>query len=143
MKNSTVIKIPSHAKYLCVVRSVTEKMGELYGMTAPEIEDVKLAVDEACANAIKHACKGNEELIISVKYNLKRKGFEVVIDDSGQKARPDAIKGRDLDDVRPGGLGVHLIKRVFDVFAFDEKKKNGNRLRLVRHRRINPPEADK
>ena len=140
MKDSAVITIPSHPKYLCVVRSVTAKMGELYGMPVSEIEDIKLAVDEACSNVIKYACKGNTGLKISVRYKLKKRGFEVVIEDNGVKAKPEVVEGRSLDDVRPGGLGVHFIKRAFDVFAFDESKKKGNRLRLVKYRgeRINP-----
>jgi serine/threonine-protein kinase RsbW len=43
------------------------------------------------------------------------------------------MKGRNLEDVRPGGLGIHLINRVFDIFEFDEKKKKGNRLKLVKY----------
>ncbi len=102
-------------------------------MTGSAIEDVKLAVDEACANVIRHAYRGDTSQKIVVKFRVIEKGFEVVIEDDGIKAQPDLIAGRSLDDVRPGGLGIHLIKRAFDVFQFDEKKKKGNRLRLVRH----------
>ena len=56
-----------------------------------------------------------------------------IIEDNGVKARPELIAGRDLEEVRPGGLGIHFIKRTFDVFQFDEKKTKGNRLRLIRH----------
>ena len=53
--------------------------------------------------------------------------------DSGEKVTPELLKGRDLDDVRPGVLGIHFIRRAFDVAAYDEKKKKGNRLRLVKY----------
>ncbi|NJD55951.1 MAG: ATP-binding protein [Nitrospirae bacterium] len=43
------------------------------------------------------------------------------------------MRGRDLDDVRPGGLGLHFIKRVFDEVAYDPKRKAGNRLLLIKH----------
>jgi len=46
---------------------------------------------------------------------------------------PEAVIGRDFSDIRPGGLGIHFIKKVFDIFVFDEKKKKGNRLRLIKH----------
>ena len=101
-------------------------------MTDSVIEDVKLAVDEACANVIKHAYKGDTRQKIVVKFKLRKKGFEVIIEDSGIKAQPELIAGRNLEEVRPGGLGIHLIKRAFDIFQFDERKKKGNRLRLVR-----------
>jgi anti-sigma regulatory factor (Ser/Thr protein kinase) len=133
MKNSAVIKIPSHPKYLCVVRSVTAVMGELYGMPAAEIEDVKLAVDEACSNVIKYAYSGDTDQRIVVKFKITKKGFEVIIEDNGLKTHPEFIEGRSLNDIRPGGLGIHLIRRAFDVFAFDKNKKEGNRLRLIRY----------
>ncbi len=134
MKDSAVITIPSDPKYLSVIRAVTGTMAEIYGMAGGSVEEVKLAVDEACSNVIKHAYRGDRGQRIVVRFNLKN-GFEVVIEDSGIKARPESIEGRSLDDIRPGGLGVHLIRRAFDVFAFDRGRKRGNRLRLVRKRK--------
>ena len=133
MRDSAVIMIPSDPRYLSLVRTATATMGKIYGLSDSEQEDVKLAVDEACANVIKHAYIGDVTRKIVVKFKIAG-GFEVVIEDNGIKARPDVIAGRSLDDVRPGGLGIHLIKRAFDIYRFDEKKKNGNRLRLVRYR---------
>jgi serine/threonine-protein kinase RsbW len=135
MKDSAVIKVQSDPKYLSVVRALTTKMGELYGMSDTAIEDVKLAVDEACSNVIKHAYGGNTSGNILIKFRMTQKGFEVLIEDNGLKVPTESIEGRNLDDIRPGGLGVHLIKRAFDIFAFDQRKKKGNRLRLVRVKR--------
>ncbi len=137
-----MITVPSNPKYLCVIRSVTAAMADVYGMAERVREDVKLAVDEACSNVIKYAYGGSTDQKIIVKYFI-RKAFEVVIEDSGIKARPECIEGRSLDDVRPGGLGVHFIRRTFDVFAFDQRKKKGNRLRLVRRRREEDEDRDR
>lgn len=136
MKDSVTITIPSHPKYLSIVRSVTVKMAQIYEITEPLTEDMKLAVDEACANVIKHAYKGDRTKKIVLKYKITKKSFNVIIEDSGIKAQTDLIKGRNLDDIRPGGLGIHFIKRVFDVFQFDEKKKKGNRLILIKSMNI-------
>ena len=133
MKESAAITIPSSPRYLSVVRTVTASMADFFGMTEREREDIRLAVDEACSNVIKHAYQGNSNRRIVVKYFLSD-SFEVVIEDSGLKARPETIKGRSLDDVRPGGLGIHFIRRIFDVCEFDPEKKRGNRLRLIRYR---------
>ncbi len=135
MKNSAVLIIPSHPKFLSVLRGLTAAMGELFGMTTVEIEDVKLAVDEACSNVIKHAYSGDTDKRITVKFRIAKDRFEVIMEDTGLKTHPEFIKGRNLEDVRPGGLGIHLIRRAFDVFAFDEKKKKGNRLTLIRHKK--------
>ncbi|GBE06893.1 MAG TPA: ATP-binding protein [Nitrospirae bacterium] len=132
MKDSIAITIPAHPRYLCVVRDVTVSMGKIYNLPETDIENIKLAVDEACSNVIKYACRGDTTQKIDIKFSVTKKGFEVVIDDNGIKAKPELIEGRSLTDIRPGGLGVHLIKRAFDVVSFDETKKKGNRLRLIR-----------
>jgi serine/threonine-protein kinase RsbW len=133
MKDSLHITIPSHPKYLSVVRAVTSRMGELYRIEEATIEDMKLAVDEACTNVIKHAYKGDTSRKIILKYKITPRAFHVFIEDSGMKAQMEKIKGRSLDDIRPGGLGVHFIRRVFDVYEFDEKRKTGNRLKLIKY----------
>jgi len=132
MRDAVVITVPSHPKYLSVVRGVTAKVGQIFEMDEQLVEDIKLAVDEACSNVIRHAYKGDTSKRIVLKYKIDKNRFQVIIEDWGIRADIDSIKGRSLDDVRPGGLGVHLIKRVFDTVMFDEKKKNGNKLILVK-----------
>jgi anti-sigma regulatory factor (Ser/Thr protein kinase) len=133
VKDSITVSIPSHPKYLSVIRAITDRIGQIHEMDEKVIGDIRLAVDEACSNVIKHAYKGDVSRKIIIKYTIKPDKFQVVIEDNGLTARRKALKGRDLDDIRPGGLGIHFIKRVFDVFELDEKKKKGNRLILVKY----------
>lgn len=135
MKDLFVIKTLSDPKYLSIVRAVSAKMGELSGLGEEAIDDIRIAIDEACSNVIKHAYGGDISRTILIRFRSSQKGFEVWIEDEGKKVEPESIEGRNLDDIRPGGLGVHLIKRAFDIFAFDQRKKRGNRLRLVRFMR--------
>lgn len=129
------IKVPSHPKYLSLVRTVTVKVAEISGMPKSVREHVKLAVDEACANVIRHAYRGDPGKSIGLRYEVTEKGFEVVIDDEGRKAELEKIKGRDLGKVKPGGLGTHFIRRAFEIIKFDGRKRKGNRLRLIRQRK--------
>lgn len=128
-----MITVPSHPKYLSVVRAVTASMAQLHEMTETVIDDIKLAVDEACSNVIKHAYKGETGRKITLKYTIQRGTFTVSIDDNGVKLAIEQMKGRSLDDVRPGGLGVHFIRRVFDVVKLDNRKRRGNRLILIKY----------
>lgn len=133
MKDRAVISIPSHPKFLSLVREVTVRMARMAGIDTRTAHDLKLAVDEACANVIKHAYGGTTDRKITVKYKKTKKNFEVTIEDSGLKAGAEALKGRNINKVRAGGLGVMFIKRAFDVCCFDEMKKTGNRLKLIKH----------
>jgi serine/threonine-protein kinase RsbW len=127
-----MLRIFSDPAYLALVRDVTSRFCAACGMDDDLTGQIRLAVDEACSNVIKHAYKGDTTRKIVVKYFKSRKGIRISIEDSGEKARPQLMKGRDLDDVRPGGLGMHFIRRVFDAVEYDPKKKAGNRLLLIR-----------
>ena len=133
MKDSVVVSVPSHPKYLSVVRDITSGIAKVNTLDDSIIADIKLAVDEACSNVIKHAYKGETDKNILLKYNVTKRSFKLVIEDKGIKASMENMKGRDLEDIKPGGLGIHFIKRVFDIFELDEKKKSGNRLILVKY----------
>ena len=99
------ITVPSDPKYLSLIRDMTARMGVLGGIEGPVIDTLKLAIDEACANVIKHTYKGDTGKNIRIQYRITKETFEAVIEDSGEKVTPELLKGRDLDDVRPGGLG--------------------------------------
>ena len=43
---------------------------------------------------------------------------------------PKHIKGRDLDDLKPGGLGVHLMRRAMDEVIYEENGWGGTTLIL-------------
>ncbi|MBF0558156.1 MAG: ATP-binding protein [Nitrospirae bacterium] len=135
MKSCVVLTIPSDPQYLKVIRAVAGQVSIVAGMSVSEVDEVRSAVDEACSNVMKYAYRGNTERKIVVQFRIIKDKFEVIIEDDGIKASPEAIKGRDLDDIRPGGLGIHLIKRAFDSMSFDKRKKRGNRLKLIKHTR--------
>ncbi|MEO5359722.1 MAG: ATP-binding protein [Nitrospirota bacterium] len=134
MNNPIVITIPSHPKYLSVVRAAALLAAEISGFGTTEAEDIKHAVDEACSNVIKYAYKCDCTRKITVKFDDTQNSFQVTIEDSGSKAKLEDIKIRELDEVKPGGLGIHFIKKAFNAVVFDKKKRNGNRLLLTRYK---------
>ena len=56
----------------------------------------------------------------------------IVIEDEARQIDPAFIKGRELDDVRPGGLGVHIIREVMDVVEYESRDGVGMRLTLFK-----------
>lgn len=72
-----------------------------------------LALDEACTNVIRyaycHQCKP-----IHLEMIASGDSVRFVLRDFGTPCDPEKIKGRALEDIRPGGLGVHIIRQAFD-----------------------------
>ncbi len=60
-------------------------------------------------------------------------GIEIVIEDDAMQVDPDTIRSRDLDDIRPGGLGVHIIREIMDEVSYARRDRRGMRLTLVKH----------
>jgi phosphoserine phosphatase RsbU/P len=98
------------------------------GFCERESARIVLAIDEACTNIIRHAHRGE---VKPVRLCMERHGGRVVflLQDRGEPCDPSLIQGRDLRDVRPGGLGVHIIREVFDVVEYMPLEE-GTRLRL-------------
>ena len=82
------------------------------------VECLVMAVNEACMNVIQHGYKyrDNEEIIVEFWEDNKELIIKVI--DNAQSADTGDIKSRDLDDVRPGGLGVHIIQQVMDCVEY-------------------------
>ena len=83
-----------------------------------EIDCVVLAVNEACMNIIQHAYghAPDGEIILEVLNNQDELIFR--LRDFGAPVDPSTVKSRDLEDIRPGGLGVHLMSQVMDAVEF-------------------------
>jgi serine/threonine-protein kinase RsbW len=116
------MSVASKPELLCVVRGAVEKLTEKIGFPADQVRAITLAVDEAMTNIIRHSYCGREDKTIEVYFrSAKRRskgvaadGLEIVLHDSGPKIDPAKLCGRDFDDVRPGGLGLHFIEECMD-----------------------------
>lgn len=100
---------------------------------ADTVSNVVIAINEACMNIIQHAndgkYKGNIELILSVSGSK----FEVCIEDDASLINPELLKGRDIDVIEPGGLGLFFMNDIMDTVEFDIGSNNkGNKLTMVK-----------
>jgi len=127
------IIIPAKPQFLKIIRSAVSSICEVSGLCEEDLNNVILAVDEACSNIIKHAYGGPTSQPIHVKINVCKSKFEIFLRDFGKKADIKNIKPRQLNDVRPGGLGVHFIKTTMDEVVYDNSLEVGNQLKLVKN----------
>jgi serine/threonine-protein kinase RsbW len=94
------------------------------------VGDVKLAVTEACANAVRHAV-GTAEY--SVRLGVDDGACEIEIIDVGPGFTPDAEEGQTIagDDESESGRGLFLIRALVDDLQFVRDGEN-NKVRLVK-----------
>lgn len=110
----TIFSQPAH---LPVVRAALEKMCELVGFGEKCTGKIVLSVDEALTNIIRHAYESQPDKPIEVEMSPLEnagQGLRICLRDYGRQVSLETIRGRDLADVRPGGLGVHIMSQCMD-----------------------------
>jgi len=113
------LRVPARPDRLKLIRAAVEQAAKYCGATEAWTFDMTMAVDEACQNIIRHAYGGKLDAgDIVVDFIRRGDSLEVHLMDFAQPVDPDKVKSRDLSDIRPGGLGVHLIKSVCDEASF-------------------------
>ena len=133
------LRISADPEYLVVVRAAVRKTAELAGLNEEDMDQVILGLDEALTNVIRHSYGGacENEIIVTVRKLAKQddrsEGIELMVRDFGKQVDPESIKGRDLAEVRPGGLGVHIIRSVMDEVEYSCAAGGGMKLRMVKY----------
>ncbi len=92
---------------------------EAWALTAgyPDLERgrIVLAADEAVTNIIRHTYKSVTDKPIILSAEISDGHFHLRLRDYGPPVDMETLKGRALEDIKPGGLGLHLLKTVFTV----------------------------
>ncbi len=136
-KNSqpSTITIPSRTERLNDVRQFVAQAARVCGFTDADVNNIMLAVDEACTNIIKHAYNYAPDESIEVNVRMHGGEFEIVIADRGKNFNPDSVPPPDMKEYmsqyRRGGLGLYLMKKIMDTVDF-QFKANRNILRMTK-----------
>ena len=112
------LTIPSSTRYLEDVREFVTQKAKSAGFADSVVEQLKIAVDEACTNVIKHAYGGEGEHVIDIVVILLSDKLEVRIKDRGRSFDPNDYSEPNLIEFaktgKSGGLGVHIMNRLMD-----------------------------
>ncbi len=108
----------SQADKLKPVREFVRNLADQQGCCKENIESIVMAINEACMNVMQHAYAGKEEGEIILEFLKDKNNLIIRIYDFAETIDKKTIKSRDLDDIRPGGLGVHLINKVMDQVEY-------------------------
>lgn len=124
------IMFRSSAQDLAGVREEVREFLVEAGMEECAREMLVLALDEACTNVIRHAY---HNACRPVRLEMERAGEELrfTLRDYGKSCDPEKIRSRDLADIRPGGVGVHIIRQVFDRVTYTPCPR-GTRLIMIK-----------
>jgi serine/threonine-protein kinase RsbW len=122
------LTLPARPENVAVVRHVLGALAEALRLPDPVIDDMRLAVTEACTNVVRHAYEG-EDGTIDVVVRPKGEELEVIVADAGRGIGPSP-------DTAGPGLGLPLIAALADHLEIERRRGDGSRLimRFLRSR---------
>jgi serine/threonine-protein kinase RsbW len=141
------LELRSNPNMLSVVRGAMERLTEVFGFSPPDCRSVTRAVDEALTNIMRHCYLGKLDQPIEVACSRVQRGpaagrvegLEILLIDSGPAVDPAKLRGRRLDEIKPGGLGLHFIRQSMDTVEF-KRLRGMNHLQLIKY--LQPAKQD-
>lgn len=134
------LTVPASVDQLQRIAGMAAKAAEAVGFDSTQVCRIELAVDEACSNIIEHAYDGEPgEIGVEILPERQRQ-LTIILTDTGKSFDPDRIPEyvpcKSIDEIKIGGLGLHLMKQAMDdvCFEFNVPSKTGkfNRLTMVK-----------
>lgn len=89
---------------------------------------------EGFSNIIRHGYGGRTDQRIELRLSVPPGTFRIEMDDYATFVDPSRIASRPLDDIRPGGLGVHLMRSTMDVVDYQKNRHGGTTLVMEKRR---------
>ena len=121
--------LPRDSSSVPVVRHLFRSSMERLGVESECVDDMELAVTEACTNVLQHASGTNEEYEVGVEVNEKQ--CEIRVTDTGQ-GFDEADIGLAADVASESGRGIQLMKALVDKVQFRSKPQDGTIVHLIK-----------
>lgn len=125
----TEVSITNNPDYLARLRLIVACHADCAGMDSQEAYDAKLAVTEACANAILHGSPRQDMDRIVVRLSSAGGAVVAEVTDTGEGFDPSDVQPHCAE--RAGGRGIPLMRSLTDEVEFSQLD-NGMTVRLVK-----------
>jgi anti-sigma regulatory factor (Ser/Thr protein kinase) len=125
MKTSSDVRLtlPARPENVAVIRHVLGAFAEALQLPADLVEDMRLAVTEACTNVVRHAYH-DEPGPIDVVIRPNGNKLDLIVSDQGAGIGPGP-------DLAGPGLGLPLIAALADHVEIEHAPTQGSRLAMT------------
>lgn len=114
--------VNASTEQLAKVRKLVATFAQQQGFSEEQIQDIRLAVDEACTNIIKHAYQYDDSKEFEINIESRENQLWISILDNGHTFDPSSYKKPDIEDQirkkKRGGVGVYLIQKLMDKVEY-------------------------
>ena len=108
------LSFPADSRYLALARLSLAGIAPLARLDEETLADLKLAVTEACANAVRHAYPGDLDGAVRLRVGLAPALLTVEVADDGRGMDAANLSSWDVADMREEGMGFSIMRAVVD-----------------------------
>ena len=130
-------KMPAKPDYVGMMRLAISGIASRMEFTIEKIEDLKIAISEACTNAVQYAYDNTKDKIVFISCNVHSDKLEITVKDTGKGFsidEPKQASSNSLTDSPSLGLGITFIKNLMDEAEFKSEPGEGTEVRMVKYR---------
>lgn len=131
-KDVIVLVLPNKPEYVSVARLTVSGIASRMGFDIEAIEDIKLAVAEACTNAIKYGCPQHLSEY-KVEFTIEEGCLSISVIDKGCGFEKNSIRNPNPDNLKEGGLGLFIINTLMDEVAVERIPNSGFTLTMRKY----------
>ncbi|BDE08139.1 serine-protein kinase RsbW [Vulcanimicrobium alpinum] len=126
------LKIPGRAEWVAVARLAVAAVASRLRFSVDEIEDIKLAIAEACTNSIQ-ASGGEDAGEIEIVCDAIETELRVTVRDPSTGPHETAKEPSGIVEGRTEALGVFLIRALMDEVDYTTDPQRGTELVMTKH----------
>ena len=134
MTDRLKISVPGKPEYVGTVRIAVAHAASRVGFDIDAIEDIKVAVSEACNNIVCHAHK-DPDFTYDVTIELSESKVSILVSDTGVGFGLDEYEEPVPGETRESGLGIFIIRALMDEVDIKSELGAGTDLRMTKYRK--------
>ena len=135
---SVQLSIPANSEFIAVARLSVSGVAARMDFSIEDIEDIKVAVSEACTNVIQHAYANTQSGVINITFTIHKDLLEITVKDSGKGFNPNNVESEKTkggnSDLYGLGLGLVFIQSLMDDAQINSEQGIGTTLTMVKKR---------
>ena len=132
MNDRLTMKVPGKPEYVGTVRMAIAHIASHAGFDIEAIDDIKVAVSEACTNIICHAYK-TTDFTYDVIFDMGSNGITITIKDFGEGFNTENCLESAPEELRKSGLGLFIIKALMDEVDINSMPGSGANIRMTKY----------
>ncbi|HZK09949.1 MAG TPA: ATP-binding protein [Clostridia bacterium] len=125
------LNIPNKKEYVISARLAASSVAGIHGFDIEKVEDIRLAVGEACNNVVLHG-RGSKSIDIIIE--IGKDFMKISVSDQGGGFVLEKINPPTPEDYMGSGLGLYIIDSLMDEMIVESEEEKGTTIHMIKKR---------